>query len=60
MVVRVVPPERDGRGDGHGYVAQNCHDLVDHVVLVSSEMDEIVYAAVQGVAEEPSDEIGVQ
>lgn len=45
-MVGVVPAEGDGRGQCHGDVAECSHDLVDIEVFVSSEVGEIVYAAV--------------
>lgn len=60
VVVRVVPSERDGRGEGHRDIAEGSHDFVDSEILVSSEVDEIVDTAMESVVEQSSHKVGVE
>lgn len=60
MMVGVIPTEGNGTRDTHGNVAEHGHDLVKGHVAASAVVSEIVDAAMKGVVEEPSDEIGIK
>lgn len=60
VVVGVVAAEGDGAGQSHGDVAEHGHEFIEGHVAASAVVREVVDAAVEGVVEESSDEVGVE
>ena len=60
VVVGVVPAERNGARNSHRDIADHSQNLIDGHVGVAAPVHKIVYAAVQGMVEQPAYQVGIQ